>query len=135
MLSVNGAKTDKEFTVNFPGTVGTKRQLPAVIETDQGFVVAWIEQVPGAAPQVKLRTFDQDTLSGPESQVSSAEVEPLIRPAMAPLKGGGFIIVWADKRADQRIRAQRFDLEGSKNGASFAPTRCPACTVSPWWPA
>src|SRR5882757_10024818 len=85
LLGVNGAKTGKEFLVNFPATPGTKRQLPAIIETGLGFVVAWIEQLPGAAPQVKLRTFDQDTLSGPESQVSSAEVEPLIRPAMARL--------------------------------------------------
>src|SRR5712671_3046801 len=125
MLGVNGAKSGKEFAVNFPGKPGTKRQLPTVIETDQGFVVAWIEQIPGAPPQVKLRTFDQDTLSGPESQVSSAEVEPLIRPAMAPLKGGGFIVVWADKRADQRIRAQRFDLEGMKNGPEFRANTVP----------
>ena len=78
MLGVNGAKTGSEFLVNFPGEPGTRRQLPAVVECGLGFAVAWTEQVPGAQPQLKLRTFDQDTLSGPESQVSSAEVEPLI---------------------------------------------------------
>ena len=72
-----------------------------------------------AQPQLKLRTFDQDTLSGPESQVSTAEVEPLIRPAMASLTDGGFVIVWADKRQDERIRAQRFAFEGTKNGPEF----------------
>jgi hypothetical protein len=125
MLGVNGVKSDNELVVNFPGTPGTKRQLPAVIETGQGFVVAWIEQLPGAPPQVKLRTFDQDTLSGPESQVSTAEVEPLIRPAMARLPDGGFVVVWADKRADQRIRAQRFGLNGMKNGAEFRANTVP----------
>jgi hypothetical protein len=82
MLGVNGAKTGSEFLVNFPGEPGTQRQLPAVVECGLGFAVAWTEQAPGAQPQLKLRTFDQDTLSGPESQVSTAEVEPSIRPAM-----------------------------------------------------
>src|SRR5258705_3476 len=79
LLGVNGAKSSSEFTVNFPGPVGTKRTLPAVIETDLGLVVAWIEQAPSTVPQLKLRTFDADSLSGEESQVSSAAVNPLIR--------------------------------------------------------
>jgi len=119
MLGVNGAKTGSEFLVNFPGEPGTQRQLPAVVECGLGFAVAWHERVPGAQPQLKLRTFDQDTLSGPESQVSTAEVEPSIRPAMARLPDGGFVIVWADKRQDERIRAQRFGFEGTKNGSEF----------------
>jgi hypothetical protein len=119
MLGVNGAKSSSEFLVNFPGEPGTRRQLPAVVECGLGFAVAWTEQAPGAQPQLKLRTFDQDTLSGPESQVSTAPVEPLIRPAMARLSDGGFVVVWADKRQDERIRAQRFGFEGTKNGAEF----------------
>jgi hypothetical protein len=124
-FGVNAAPTNNEFNVNFPGTVGTNRQLPAVIETGQGLVAAWIEQLPGAAPQLKLRTFDADTLSGPESQVSTAEVEPLIRPALARLPDGGFVVVWADKRADERIRAQRYNVEGAKNGPEFRANTVP----------
>ncbi len=114
-----------EFVVNFPEPPGAKRQLPTVIEFGLGFAVAWIEQLPGARPQVKLRTFDHDTLSGPEIQVSTAEVEPLIQPAMARLADGGFVLVWADKRQDQRIRAQRFGLDGSKNGSEFRANTVP----------
>jgi hypothetical protein len=125
MLGVNAAKSDKEFNVNFPGKPGTKRQLPTVIETGQGFVAAWIEQLPGAAPQLKLRTFDADTLSGPESQVSTAEVEPLIRPALARLPDNGFVVVWADKRANERIRAQRYNVDGAKNGPEFRANTVP----------
>jgi hypothetical protein len=125
LLGVNGVKSDREFVVNFPAAVGTKRQLPTVIETAAGFVVAWIEQLPGARPQLKLRTFDEDSLSGPESQVSSAEVEPLIRPAMARLADGGFVVVWADKRAAERIRAQRFGFDGTKNGPEFRANTVP----------
>jgi hypothetical protein len=119
MFGVNGARSGSEFLVNFPGEPGTRRQLPAVVECGLGFVVAWNEQVPGGQPQLKLRTFDQDTLSGPESQVSSAAVEPLVRPVMARLPDGGFIVVWADRREGERIRAQRFSFEGTKNGPEF----------------
>jgi hypothetical protein len=119
MLGVNAAPSGNEFVVNFPQVPGTKRQLPAIVETGVGLVVAWIEQLPGAAAQLKLRTLDADTLSGPESQVSTAEVEPLIRPALARLPDGGFVVVWADKRADQRIRAQRYSVDGTKNGPEF----------------
>ena len=125
LFGVNGVPSGSEFAVNFPGAPGTKRQLPTVIETGQGFAVSWIEQLPGGQPQVKLRTFDQDSLSGPESQVSSAEVEALMRPAMARLAGDGFVIVWADKRADQRIRAQRFGIDGAKMGPEFRANTVP----------
>src|SRR4051812_6441356 len=125
MLGLNAAPSGDEFTVNFPQAVGTKRQLPAILETGVGLVAAWVEQLPGAAAQIKLRTFDADTLSGPESQVSSAEVEALIRPALARLPDGGFIVVWADKRADQRIRAQRYGVDGTKNGPEFRANTAP----------
>jgi hypothetical protein len=124
MLGVNAVPSDR-FSVNFPGTPGTKRQLPAIIETGEGLAAAWIEQAPGAPAQLKLRTFAADTLSGPESQVSTAEVEPLIRPALARLADGGFVVVWADKRADQRIRAQRYGFDGTKSGPEFRANTMP----------
>ena len=125
LFGVNGVPSGDEFTVNFPGTPGTKRHLPTIIETRRGLAAAWIEQLPGAPPQLKLRTFDQDTLSGPESQVSTAEVEPLIRPALAQLPDGGFVVVWADKRQDERIRAQRYDIDGMKSGPEFRANTAP----------
>jgi hypothetical protein len=125
MLGVNAAPSGSEFIVNFPQAPGTKRQLPAIIETGVGLVVAWVEQVPDAAAQIKLRTFDADTLSGPESQVSTAEVEPLIRPALARLVDGGFVVVWADKRANERIRAQRYSFDGTKKGPEFRANTVP----------
>jgi hypothetical protein len=125
MLGVNAAPSDNEFIVNFPQAPGTKRQLPAIIETNVGLVAAWIEQLPGAPAQIKIRTFDADTLSGPESQVSTSEVEPLIRPALARLPDGGFVVVWADKRQDERIRVQRYDLDGMKKGPEFRANTAP----------
>jgi hypothetical protein len=125
LLGVNGVKTDAEFKVNFPAALGTKRQLPTVVETGQGFVVAWIETAPGGKPQVRLRTFDQDSLSGPEADVSTAEVEPLMQPALARLADDGFVVVWADKRGDERIRGQRFGADGAKSGPEFRANTTP----------
>jgi hypothetical protein len=125
LFGVNGAPTANEFAVNFPGEPGTKRQLPKVIETAQGFAVTWNEQAPGGLFQVKLRTFDQDSLSGPESQVSTAETERLIRPSMTRLPDGGFAVAWADKRADERIRVQRFGADGTRTGAEFRANTTP----------
>ena len=112
MFGASGVKSSDEILINLPTPPGPRRQLPAIVEYGSGFVVAWTEQAPGSAAtapaQLKLRIFDADTLSGPEIQVSTAPIEPLIRPAMARLSDGNFIVVWADKRDDQRIRAQRF---------------------------
>src|ERR1051325_6763334 len=124
-FGLTGAPSSNEFAVNFPGEPGTKRQLPQVVETSQGFAVAWNEQAPGGVFQVKLRTFDQDSLSGPESQVSTSETERFIRPAMSRLPAGGFAVAWADKRAGERIRLQRFSLDGTKAGAEFRANTTP----------
>jgi hypothetical protein len=127
IFGVNGNPSDNEFRVNFPGQPGTRRQLPAIVTYQLGFAVVWNERAPtpGALSQLKLRTFDQDTLSGPEIQVSSAEVEQVVRPAMARLNDGGFVVVWTDKRETERIRAQRFAIDGTKNGAEFRANTLP----------
>jgi len=131
LFGVNGVPSGDEFTVSFPGTPGTKRHLPTILETRRGLAAAWIEQPPGAPSQLKLRTLDQDTLSGPESQVSTAEVEPSIRPALAQLPDGGFVVVWADKRQDERIRAQRYDIDGIKKGPEFRANTVPGLHREP----
>ena len=129
MFGVNGSKSSGEFLVNIPTEPGPRRQLPAIVEYSAGFAVAWTEQAPGspatAPAQVKLRTFDQDTLSGPEIQVSTDPVEPLSRPVMTSLADGGFVLVWVDKRRDERIRAQRFAFDGTKNGPEFRANTTP----------
>jgi hypothetical protein len=131
LLGVNGAPSDNEFIVNFPMPPGTKRQLPKVIETDQGFAVAWIERPPSGRAQLKLRAFDQDTLSGPEIVVSTAEPELLIRPAITRLTDGGFAVCWADKRANERIRLQRFTFDGTKNGNEMRANTTPGLHREP----
>jgi hypothetical protein len=125
LFGVNGAPSDAEFMVNFPGAPGTKRQLPKVVETGQGFAVVWIEKPAGAPPLVKLRTFDQDTLSGPDSEISTAEPELLVPPAITPLTDGGLAVAWADAREAERIRVQRFAVDGTKKGSDFRANTVP----------
>ena len=131
MLGVNAVPSSGEFNVNLPGPPGTRRSVPRVIETAVGLAVAWTEQAPGVASQLKLRTLDADSLSGPEIQVSTAEVEPLVWPALARLPDNGFIVVWADKRDSERIRAQRFDVDGNRNGAEFRVNTTPGLHREP----
>jgi hypothetical protein len=123
MFGAGGARSSDQILINLPTPPGPRRQLPVIVEFAAGFVVAWTEQAAGSAAtapaQLKLRIFDADTLSGPEIQVSTSPIEPLIRPALARLSGGDFIVVWADKRDDQRIRAQRFSRDGTRIGAEF----------------
>lgn len=123
MFGTGGVRSSDEILINLPTPPGPRRQLPAIVEYGSGFVVAWTEQAPGspatAPAQLKLRIFDADTLSGPEIQVSTSPVEPLIKPALARLGDGNFIVVWADKRGDQRILAQRFDRDGNRIGSEF----------------
>ena len=52
----------------------------------------------------------------------------MIRPAMTRLSNGGFAVVWADKRENERIRVQRFGLSTElKRARNFAPTPRPGC--------
>jgi hypothetical protein len=125
LLGVNGVPTTPEFLVNFPGVPGTKRQRPKVIETSQGFAVAWTEIPPGGQPLLKLRPFDQDSLSGPEIQVSTAAVEPLIWLGMTRLADTGFAVAWCDQRQNDRIRVQRFTFDGTPSGSDLRANTAP----------
>jgi hypothetical protein len=119
-FATGGAPAGNPFRVNAPTDVNPTRQWPAIVEFFGGFAVAWIERGPNLGPNVKLRIFDADTFSpGDEIQVNALPVDSNQPPALARLSDGGFVLVWADARPDERIRAQRFDLLGNRNGADF----------------
>ena len=44
---------------------------------------------------------------------------PTAPPAITGMIDGGFLVSWLDARPDRRIRAQRFGLDGSKQGDEF----------------
>jgi len=119
-LSAGGAAAGGTFRVNAPTDVNPTRQWPAIAEFFGGFVIAWIERGPNLGPNVKLRVFDGDTFApGDEIQVNATPVDSNQPPALARLSDGGFVLVWADARPEERIRAQRFDRLGNRNSADF----------------
>jgi hypothetical protein len=119
-LSMDGGASGNPFLVNVATQAKPNRQWPAIVECGAGFVIAWIEFTPGHDANAKLRIFDADTFSpGDEIQVNAAPVDHNQPPALASLSDGGFIVVWADAQADARIRAQRFDRFGNRNGPDF----------------
>jgi hypothetical protein len=100
--------------------VNPTRLWPGIVEFFAGFAIAWIERGPNLGPNVKIRIFDADTFSpGDEIQVNAAPVDSNQPPALARLSDGGFVLVWADARPDQRIRVQRFDRLGGRIGPDF----------------
>ena len=119
-LSTRGGASGNQFRVNAPTDVNPTRRWPAIVEFFAGFAIAWIEREPNLGPNVKIRIFDADTFSpGDEIQVNAAPVDSNQPPALARSSDGGFVLVWADARPDQRIRAQRFDRLGGRIGPEF----------------
>ncbi|MGW0174442.1 hypothetical protein ACWDUM_11390 [Rhodococcus sp. NPDC003322] len=125
IFSPDGAPSDGELVINTstPAGANTNRQLPIVSGTFSGPVVAWIEQAfnpPGPPPHVKAQRFNSEAQKlGPEIQVSTSDIDPEHRPAITSMIDGGFIVVWVDARPDQRIRAQRFNIDGTRSGPEF----------------
>src|SRR5207248_1751184 len=54
-----------------------------------------------------------------ETEVSTAEPEPLVPPVITRITDGGLAVAWADARESERIRVQRFAIDGTKNGPDF----------------
>jgi hypothetical protein len=125
LIQADGNPSGDEFVVNTPTPLGANmdRQRPTIASSGPGPIVAWIENAvnpPGARPHVKLQRFNQDGQpSGSEIQVSTTDVDPAHRPAITGMIDGGFLVSWMDARSDQRIRAQRFIIDGSKKGPEF----------------
>jgi hypothetical protein len=125
IIKVDGSNGGEEFTVNTKeGTdTNTNRISPAIVLSGGGLAVAWIEMAfnpPGPRPHVKLQRFDLSGRKiGPAIQVSTTDVDPDNRLAITSMIDGGVLITWVDTRSGQRIRAQRFDINGSKKGPEF----------------
>ncbi|MGX1885691.1 hypothetical protein [Streptomyces sp. NPDC055287] len=120
-LNTNGAKVGDEFRIDgsTASDGNTNRQWPALDFAGFNSFVVWTEQPftsPPPHPQVKLQRFVDGQHAGPEVQVSTTDIDPTSRPSLTRMIDGGCIVVWTGARQDQRIRAQRFNIEGNKAG-------------------
>ncbi|MEU8618663.1 hypothetical protein [Streptomyces sp. NPDC048623] len=125
VFQTNGNRSGSEFVVNGAAAVpnNTDREHPVVVGTGGGPVVAWVEKAfnpPGPVPHVKAQRFNLDGQKiGTELQVSTADVDPMHRPAVTNMVDGGFLVTWVDADSTRRIRAQRFSIDGARKGAEF----------------
>lgn len=89
-----------EFLVN---TRKQKNQSLPVVSAleDGGFVVAWTDWSgtlgDSSSTSIKARLFDEVAMPlGDEFRVNTETANCQLRPALAPLKDGGFVVVWTD---------------------------------------
>jgi hypothetical protein len=130
-LQENGAKGGGEFIVSTaPSSGGAIRQWPTVAAVQAGLAVAWVERAAGPA-SVQLQIMDGDRKKGSKVQVSTAEIDPDVPPSVAATQDGGFVLVWAGARVDERIRVQHFDDAGRKTGAEFTANTTEGRHLSP----
>lgn len=89
-----------EFLVNT--RTWNNQNTPVVVGLEHGgFVVAWTDSsgAPGdqSGTSVKARLFDElGESAGKEFLVNSEVLDNQLRPALAPLPNGGFVVVWTD---------------------------------------
>jgi hypothetical protein len=107
------------FTVGFQGT-------PSIAATaDGGFVVGWEGDVSGNGTDydVFAQRFDSSgTAVGTEFQVNSATLGYQYGSSIAPVPGGGFVVVWESYPylgANRAVFGQRFDGSNGRLGGEF----------------
>ncbi|MEP7302235.1 MAG: M10 family metallopeptidase C-terminal domain-containing protein [Caldimonas sp.] len=127
-----GHPLGQEFRVNT--TVAASQELPSIAGlNDGGFVIGWQSFVAGPGFGIFAQRYDASgNASGPEFQVNSS-VGTQLRPAVAALADGGFVVTWDAFGSDGDqlgINAQRFDALGNAVGPEFKVNTTTAGTQS-----
>lgn len=122
LFNVSGQKVGTEFRVNAE-VEGS--QTNAVVQALSGssYVVAWEDEgTSSTATVIKARIFLSGTPSS-ELVVSPTSSGNQVRPAIAVLSNGGFVIAWEDQSASGddtgEISAQIFNASGQKIGSAL----------------
>jgi hypothetical protein len=119
----NGIKDGDEFQIN-TYTTGNQLEPSTTALKNGGFVVTWTaEGQDSDRTAVYGQIYDRDGVrQGVEFQVNTYETLEQSNPATTELHDGGFVVSWASFGQDtdeDGIFAQRFDLNGAKQGAEF----------------
>ncbi|GAA6163901.1 hypothetical protein NBRC116590_16050 [Pelagimonas sp. KU-00592-HH] len=109
--------------VNTSNTISQSNPRVDVLR-DGEWVVTWNTWDGGdAATEVVARVFNADgTPKGAQFQINSFTTGEQHSPEIAPMKTGGFVVVWTSDGQDGDdvgIRAQRFDSSGVKIGSEI----------------
>ena len=123
-----GAQIAAEFVVNV--TTSDVQADPSVEWLNNGqFVVVWHDQQPnvgdadGGSIKARLFTGSGAAITG-EFQVNSTTLDSQLRPQVAALPNGGFVVVWHDRAPVEpdpgnSLRLQAFDAAGGKIGGEI----------------
>ncbi|MBR1241576.1 VCBS repeat-containing protein [Bradyrhizobium sp. AUGA SZCCT0274] len=120
VFNADGAPAGSEFLVNT--TTASDQFEPTITALVDGrCVVAWTDDSPTSGAAVRAQVFNADgTPSGSEFLVNTVTTS-LVRPAIAALADGRFVIAWDDFDAvvGYEVRAQVFDADGAPSGSEF----------------
>jgi Ca2+-binding RTX toxin-like protein len=128
IFEANGTAVGPEFTVDTSG----EHQTDAVVAklAGGGFVIAWEERLSGSdgsGSSIGYQVYGADGLPlGGEGRANSRTLQDQIRPSIAGLEGGGFVITWTDTSdyndddsSWSAVRGQIFSASGSFVGSEF----------------
>ena len=127
-FDATGAPVGGEFQVN---TYTTSFQgFPMAAATPGGFVVVWHSEGSSGTDtdgrSIQGQRFDATGMPvGGEFQVNTYTTSLQRYPAVAPLDGGGFVVVWSSggssgtDTSNNSVQGQRFDSTGAPAGAEF----------------
>ena len=126
-FDVNGNKIGSEFRVN---TWTTDVQMDPSIAplSGGGFVVVWTSRCAtfdctsqdGSGDGVYGQRYNSfGVKNGTEFRVNTWTTDDQEAPSVAPLREGGFVVVWQSRMGDWDIYGQRFDVLGNKAGGEF----------------
>lgn len=129
--SSEGLQVGPATTLNFPSGFGL-----ATVLQGGGYAAAWMINVaPAGTDSMQLYTQAYDSagqpIGSPRAIAFTSVTDhqnPAAVPQMAPLAGGGYVVVWAFEQsvaggaADHAVYTQRFDANGQPAGPAWQAT-------------
>jgi len=136
VFAADGTAVGGEILVNSTttGSQGSQQEITAL--AGGGFVATWQDgsQTGGDTSDTAVRAqvfAANGTTLGGEILVNTTTTDIQFNPNIAPLAGGGFVIVWEDQSSDfGDIRGQIYAADGTPAGAEFVVN---ATTVLQQW--
>ncbi|WP_111732385.1 calcium-binding protein [Roseovarius amoyensis] len=136
VFAADGTPVGGEVLVNTTttGSQGSQQEITAL--AGGGFVITWQDssETGGDTSDTAVRAqviAADGTPVGGEVLVNTTTTDIQFNPNIAPLAGGGFVIIWEDQSSDLAdIRAQVFAADGTPVGSEFLVN---ATTVLQQW--
>ncbi|GGE83245.1 calcium-binding protein [Niveispirillum cyanobacteriorum] len=119
----SGTARGPDFRIN-SYTTAQQREVDLAVGSDGKVLAVWhSENQDGSGYGIYGRLLSADgNLAGPEFQISQYTANDQALPAVAALKGGGYVVTWGSSgqvEGSQAVIAQRIDSHGNLVGGEF----------------